>query len=70
MCNAILYIVVKIDSLEICLLEFHKLVKAFRTEVLKLQKGQLAHMFGISQSCLSNHENGIREISAGNTPKN
>ena len=51
-------------------LEFHQRVKAFRTEVLKLQKGQLAHMFGISQSCLSNHENGIREISAEKKKKN
>ena len=61
MCNGVLYIVVKIVELEVLLLEFHERVKAFRTEVLKLQQGQLANMIGISQSCLSNYENGIRE---------
>ena len=42
-------------------MEFHERVKAFRNEVLKLQQGQLANMIGISQSCLSNYENGRRE---------
>ena len=42
-------------------MEFHERMKAFRLEVLKLQQGQLANMIGISQSCLSNYENGIRE---------
>lgn len=42
-------------------LEFHERVKAFRDEVMGMSQGDLAKSLGITQSCLSNYENGHRD---------
>ena len=41
-------------------MEFHENLKSYRNDILNLKQGHLAHLLGISQSCLSNYENGYR----------
>lgn len=43
-------------------MEFHERVKAYRIEIMRMQQGELANLLGISQSCLSNYENGYRQF--------
>ena len=42
--------------------EMYEHIKAFRIEILNMPQGELADTLGISQSCLSNYENGRREF--------
>ena len=50
----------KANMSEASSLEFHANLKAYRNEILRVKQGHLANLLGISQSCLSNYENGRR----------
>ena len=41
-------------------MKFHNHLKAYRIEILQMKQSDLANLLGISQSCLSNYENGRR----------
>ena len=42
-------------------MNFHERAKAFRKDILQVNQGELARLIGLSQSRLSNYDNGRRQ---------